>query len=143
MTSSATLERVYALSVEGLDEVDIAARTGIPVSRVGVILDELSAGRAVEAAPFTPVPSAAEPAVGFTWEAPPEGRAGTRRGSPNVRTAVVLDQLRAHPGEWARLPGEHSASMIKGWRTRHGVEARAVKQPSGRCLIYVRWPATS
>lgn len=143
MTSSATLERVYALSVEGLDEVDIAARTGIPVSRVGVILDELAAGRAVEAAPFTPVPPAAAAAVRFTWEEPPEGRAGTRRGRPNVRTSVVLDQLRANPGLWARLPGEHSASMIKGWRKRHGVEARAFKQPSGRCLIYVRWPATS
>jgi hypothetical protein len=76
------------------------------------------------------------------WQTPPPS------GSSPVKyfTPKVLEELKAHPGEWARVasaPMRYGHSRFSPARSRfkrRGFEAVVRQDDSGEVHLYVRWP---
>jgi len=73
----------------------------------------------------------------FVWEDPPPDGRGL------VVLSVILDELRARPGEWARVAAYStpaSAGPIARRLKNAGAEATSRKLPDGTGGVWARWP---
>ena len=78
-------------------------------------------------------------ATGLVFEDPPPKNPG---GYERILTPEILHELKANPGQWARIPGRVSASLVNQWKKRNpGLDAttRNVDQKTRKATIYVRW----
>lgn len=73
----------------------------------------------------------------FVKDIPPEA---PRTGRPN-KTIPQVEELKAHPGEWAVLRRGAKFTAAGSAHRNLGCEVKTRKQPNGTFDIYVRWPA--
>lgn len=89
-------------------------------------------------------------ALDFTWEEPPQRRHGRAPLGAQLEAAGKLDDLREHPGEWARCASyshkSGASTAVKKLRTDlpdFEWEARTVADGAVTSRVYGRFPGAA
>lgn len=85
------------------------------------------------------------PEIDLAWESPPSQ---FRRRSPYVLMEPLIEELRSHPDEWARLavykgPSSAATSIVKMRAMYPGIEFTARRRDDGGSALYGRCPEST